>query len=88
MKTSITLDQLDDDVLAALREQAELLDLPLQQVFSDALRRGLDPVGRSKRPAHRVNPLQGKFRPEIDQLKFNQLNEEDLTEESSKRQSA
>ena len=88
MKTTIDLDDLDEDVLSALQEQADLLDLSLQQVFHDALRRGMEPVGPSERPAHEVTLLPGKFRPEIDQTKFNQPDTEFEENDLAVRRSA
>ncbi len=82
MRTTLTL---DDDLAEALKERAKLLDVPLNQVVNDTLRRGLAPKGPEDRPVFRVRPLRGGFRPGIDPLKLNQLNDqlevEDFLEE-------
>ena len=73
MRTTLTL---DDDIAAALKEQARLLDKPFRQVVNDALRRGMAPTPREDRPRFRVKPLHGGFAPGIDALRLNQLNDE------------
>ena len=73
MRTTLTL---DDDLADALRQRAKLLDLPFKQVVNETLRRGLAPEAREDRPVFRVRPLRGGFRPGIDPLKLNQLNDE------------
>ncbi len=82
MRTTLTL---DDDLADALKQQAKLLDVPFKQVVNDALRRGLAPEAPEDRPVFRIQPLRGGFRPGIDPLKLNQLNDqlevEDFLEE-------
>ncbi|MCY4421970.1 MAG: hypothetical protein OXC06_02750 [Acidimicrobiaceae bacterium] len=41
MRTTLTL---DDDLAAALKEQAQRVGQPFKQVVNDTLRRGLSPV--------------------------------------------
>ena len=82
MRTTLTL---DDDLAEALKERAKLLDVPFNQVVNDTLRRGLAPEAPEDRPVFRVRPLRSGFRPGIDPLKLNQLNDqlevEDFLEE-------
>ena len=82
MRTTLTL---DDDLAEALKERAKLLDVPFNQVVNDTLRRGLAPEDPEDRPVFRVRPLRSGFRPGIDPLKLNQLNDqlevEDFLEE-------
>ena len=73
MRTTLTL---DDDIAAALKEQARLLDKPFRQVVNDALRRGMAPTPRTDRPAYRIKPLNSAFNPGIDTRRLNQLNDE------------
>ena len=73
MRTTLTL---DDDIADSLKEQARLQNRPFKQVVNDALRRGLSPAGKEDRPPFRVKPFPGGFRPGIDPLKLNQLNDE------------
>ena len=73
MRTTLTL---DDDVAAALREQARLRDRPFKQVVNDALRRGMSLAVEEGRPAYRVRPNQSGFKPCVDPLRLNQLNDE------------
>ena len=72
MRTTLTL---DDDVADSLREQARLLNVPFKRIVNDALRRGISP-GVQERQVFRVSPLSGGFRPGVDLLKLNQLNDE------------
>ncbi len=72
MRTTLTL---DDDIADALRERTALLGLPFRRVVNDALRRGLSPT-REDRPAFRVKPISSPFRPGIDPMRLNQLNDE------------
>ncbi len=72
MRTTLTL---DDDVADFLHEQARLHDKPFKQVVNDTLRRGMSPAVREDGPVYRVKPLRGGFRPGIDPLKLNQLND-------------
>ena len=67
---------LDNDLAEALQEQARLLDISFKQIVNDTLRRGLSPGVREERAVFRVKPLSGGFRPGIDPLKLNQLNDE------------
>ena len=78
MRTTLTL---DDDLADALKQQAKLLDVPFKQVVNDTLRRGLAPEAPENRPVFRVRPLRGGFRPGIDPLKLNQLNDQLEVEE-------
>ena len=73
MRTTLTL---DDDVADSLKEQARLLNMPFKRIVNDALRRGISPGVREDRPVFRVTPLSGGFRPGVDLLKLNQLNDE------------
>ena len=73
MRTTLTL---DDDLAAALREQARLLDRSFKQVVNDALRRGMSLAVADDRPAYRVRPIQSGFKPGIDPLRLNQINDE------------
>ena len=73
MRTTLTL---DDDLADALKQQAKLLDVPFKQVVNDTLRRGLAPESPEDRPVFRVRPLRGGFRPGVDPLRLNQLNDE------------
>ena len=82
MRTTLTL---DDDIADSLREQARLLDKPFKQVVNDALRRGMSPVVQEDRPVFRVVPLSGGFRPGVDLLKLNQLNDELETQAFTER---
>ena len=87
MRTTLTL---DDDVADSLRERARLLNLPFKQVVNDTLRRGMAPAAgvAEDRPAYRLTPLHGGFRPGIDPLKLNQLNDELGTQEFTGRDAA
>lgn len=82
MRTTLTL---DEDVADFLREQARLQDRPFKQVVNDTLRRGMSPAVREEAPAYRVRPLRSGFRPGVDPLKLNQLNDELETQEFSGR---
>ena len=73
MRTTLTL---DDDVADFLREQARLQSKPFKQVVNETLRRGMSPAAREDRPVFRVTPLRGGFRPGVDPLRLNQLNDE------------
>ena len=82
MRTTLTL---DDDLAEALKERAKLLDVPFKQVVNDTLRRGLGPKPPRIGRCFVSDPLRGGFRPGIDPLKLNQLNDqlevEDFLEE-------
>ena len=82
MRTTLTL---DDDIAAALKEQARLLDKPFRQVVNDALRRGMAPTPRTDRPAYRVTPINSGFNPGIDTRRLNQLNDEIETDAFMRR---
>ena len=73
MRTTLTL---DDDVADFLRELAQLQSRPSKQVVNETWRRGMSPAAREDRPVFRVTPLRGGFRPGIDPLRLNQLNDE------------
>lgn len=66
---------LDDDLAAALKERARLTDQPFKQVVNDTLRRGLSPAPDEAGPAYRVRPHDSGFRPGVDPLRLNQLND-------------
>lgn len=70
MRTTLTL---DDDLAAALKEQARLLDKPFKQVVNDALRRGMAPAPQEDRPRFRIRPHHSGFAPGVDHLRLNQL---------------
>ena len=72
MRTTLTL---DDDLAAALKEQAQRADQPFKQVVNDTLRRGLSPVPADAEPGYRVRPHHSGFRPGVDPLRLNQLND-------------
>lgn len=78
MRTTLTL---DDDVAGFLREQARLQSRPFKQVVNDTLRRGMSPAVGEERPVYQVEPQRGGFRPGVDPLKLNQLNDELETQE-------
>lgn len=73
MRTTLTL---DNDLAAALQEQALLHGISFKQVVNDTLRRGLSPRTQERKPMFRVKPLPGGFRQGVDPLKLNQLNDE------------
>ena len=73
MRTTLTL---DDDVADSIKEQARLLNMPFKRIVNDALRRGMSPGAPEERPVFRVTPLSGGFRPGVDLLRLNQLNDE------------
>ena len=72
MRTTLTL---DDDLAAALKEQAQRTGEPFKQVVNDTLRRGLSPAGASTEPDYEVKPHDSGFRPGVDPLRLNQLND-------------
>jgi hypothetical protein len=75
MRTTLTL---DDDVAVKLRELAHRRRLPFKEVVNSVLRRGLaaqDSRGESRLP-FRVDVFRSRFRPGVDPLKLNQLNDE------------
>ena len=73
MRTTLTL---DEDIADSLKQRTRLLGLPFKQVVNDALRQGLSPSPAKTTPAFRVAPLPGGFRPGVDPLRLNQLNDE------------
>ena len=82
MRTTLTL---DDDIVAALKARARLLEKPFKQVVNDVLRRGLSdtpdeeeepPSSDEERPVFRVKPNHSGFAPGVDPLKLNRLNAE------------
>ncbi len=85
MRTTLTL---DDDLADALKQRAKLLDVPFKQVVNEALRRGLAPDSPEDRPVFRVRTFRSGFRPGVDPMKLNQLNDqlevEDFLEEQRK----
>ena len=72
MRTTLTL---DDDLAEALKQRARQLDQPFKQVVNDTLRNGLSPGTASPPPTYRVEPHHSGFRPGIDPLRLNQLND-------------
>ena len=72
MRTTLAL---DDDLAAALKEQARRADQPFKQVVNDTLRRGLSPVLAEAEPDYEVRPHDSGFRPGVDPLRLNQLND-------------
>ena len=68
---------LDDDVAAKLRDLAHRRKRPFKEVVNEVLRRGL----ATQEPRVDVRPFQvdgfrSAFRPGVDSLKLNQLNDE------------
>ena len=72
MRTTLTL---DDDLAAALKEQARRADQPFKQVVNDTLRRGLSPALAEVESGSVVRPHDSGFRPGVDPLRLNQLND-------------
>lgn len=72
MRTTLTL---DDDLVVALKEHARRTDQPFRQVVNDTLRRGLLPVSAEARPRYQVKPHHSGFRPGVDPMRLNQLND-------------
>ncbi len=72
MRTTLTL---DDDLAAALKEQAQLAGEPFKKVVNDTLRRGLSPVPAEPRPDYVVRCHDSGFRPGVDPLRLNQVND-------------
>ena len=72
MRTTLTL---DDDLAAALKEQARRADQPFKEVVNDTLRRGLSPVLAEAEPDYEVKPHDSGFRPGVDPLRLNQIND-------------
>ena len=72
MRTTLTL---DDDLALALKERAQRTGEPFKQVVNDTLRRGLSPVLAATGPDYEVRPHDSGFRPGVDPLRLNQLND-------------
>jgi hypothetical protein len=75
MRTTLSLDA---DVAAKLRDLAYRRKRPFKEVVNEVLRRGLAaqaPGSEASRP-FRVEIFRSAFRPGIDPLKLNQLNDE------------
>ncbi len=72
MRTTLTL---DDDLAAALKEQAHRSGVPFKHVVNDALRRGLSPVLAEVESDYEVRPHDSGFKPGVDPLRLNQLND-------------
>ncbi len=73
MRITLTI---DDDLADALQRRAKRLGVPFDQVVNETLRRGLAAQEAEDRPRCRVRPFRSGFRPGIDPLKLNQLNDE------------
>lgn len=83
MRTTLTL---DDDVANDLKEQCRLLGKPFKQVVNETLRRGMSPATEApQRPRFKVVPHQSGFKPGIDPLRLNQLNDELEVEEFQRK---
>ncbi len=87
MGTTLTL---DDDLAAALKDRARVLEKPFKQVVNDLLRLGLEdspreqdepPASDEERPVFEVKPICSGFAPGVDPLKLNQLDAELENEE-------
>ncbi|MDE0139057.1 MAG: ribbon-helix-helix domain-containing protein [bacterium] len=72
MRTTLTL---DDDLADALKEQAQRTDQPFKKVVNDTLRRGLSPALVETAPRYLVDPHPSGFRPGVDPMRLNQLND-------------
>ncbi len=72
MRTTLTL---DDDVAAVLKERARCLEEPFRKVVNDTLRRGLSPALPEPEAGYRVRPHESGFRPGVDPMRLNQLND-------------
>ncbi len=73
MRVTLTI---DDDLADALEQRTKLLGVPLDQVVNETLRRGLAAQEVEERPVFLVRPFRSGFRPGVDPLKLNQLNDE------------
>lgn len=62
-RTTLTL---EDDVVARLRDAARSTGRPLKTVVNDAIRAGLDPGVKRKRPPFRLESRPMGLRPGID----------------------
>ena len=72
MRTTLTL---DDDLAEALKAQARRTDQPFKKVVNDTLRQGLSPALPEAGPDYRVRPHESGFRPGVDPMRLNQLND-------------
>ena len=74
MRTTLTL---DDDLAARLKALAHRHGTSFKEAVNTAIRRGLAPAPSARRPRQfRVKTFRSPFRPGVDQLKLNQLNDE------------
>ena len=73
MRTTLTL---DDDLAEALKERARRADQSFNQVVNDTLRRGLSPVLAEAESRYVVRPHRSGFRPGVDPLRLNQINDQ------------
>ncbi len=73
MRITLTI---DDDLADALERRAKRLGVSFDQVINETLRCGLAAQEAEDRPVFRVRPFRSGFRPGIDPLKLNQLNDE------------
>ncbi len=73
MRITLTV---DDDLADALEQRAKRLGVSFDQVVNETLRRGLAAQVDEDRPVFRVRPFRSGFRPGVDPLKLNQLNDE------------
>ncbi len=74
MRTTLTL---EPDIARSLQERARREGRSFKDVVNESLRRGL--ASKPARPSKKrftVKPHEGGFRPGIDPLKLNQLNDE------------
>lgn len=96
MRTTLTL---DDDLAAALKERARLLDQPFRQVVNDLLRRSLPPTDdgaadaeaeedapAEERKPYRVVPIAGGIRPEFEGMSMNKVYDQLLVEDYLQQQ--
>ena len=92
MRTTLTL---DDDVAAALKERARVLNKPFGQVVNETLRRGLsglarghadEPAPDEERPVFRMKPNSSGFAPGVDPLRLNELYGQLETEDFLRKQ--
>ena len=69
----------------ALKERSRQLDQPFKQVMNDTLRRGLSPGAAEEHPTYRVRPHDSGFRPGVDPLRLNQMNDALQADELARR---
>ena len=72
MRTTLTL---DDDLAAALKEQARRANQSFNQVVNDTPLRGLSLVLAEAEPGYVVRPHRSGFRPGVDPLRLNRIND-------------